>query len=101
MQMTGRISPTARDKEIEKFGNEKDVHIMLSSLKTGGVGLNLTMANKCILVDPWWNAAIQDQASNIPELQGLRRVEVWQANNETLGLLPLVPDRANPSGGVC
>lgn len=34
---------------------------MISSLKTGGVGLNMTMANKCILVDPWWNEAIQDQ----------------------------------------
>lgn len=38
---------------------------MISSLKTGGVGLNLTMANKCILVDPWWNEAIQDQVGEL------------------------------------
>ncbi|KAJ5782251.1 hypothetical protein N7457_004025 [Penicillium paradoxum] len=60
--LTGQVSPTSRDKEIEVFGKEKDTNILLSSLKTGGVGLNLTMANKCILVDPWWNAAIQNQA---------------------------------------
>ncbi|KAJ5807438.1 Helicase C-terminal [Penicillium robsamsonii] len=60
--ITGKVSPTSRDKKIEKFAKEKNVKIMITSLKTGGVGLNLTMANKCILVDPWWNEAIQDQA---------------------------------------
>ncbi|EKV11056.1 SNF2 family helicase, putative [Penicillium digitatum PHI26] len=60
--ITGKVSPTSRDQQIEKFGKDKDIKIMISSLKTGGVGLNLTMANKCILVDPWWNEAIQDQA---------------------------------------
>ncbi|KAI2703430.1 hypothetical protein DTO006G1_5376 [Penicillium roqueforti] len=60
--ITGKVSPTSRDRQIEQFSKEKDIKIMISSLKTGGVGLNLTMANKCILVDPWWNEAIQDQA---------------------------------------
>ncbi|CAG8002130.1 unnamed protein product [Penicillium nalgiovense] len=60
--ITGKVSPISRDKQIEQFSKEKDIKIMISSLKTGGVGLNLTMANKCILVDPWWNEAIQDQA---------------------------------------
>lgn len=32
------------------------------SLKAGAVGLNLTVANHVILVDPWWNPAIEDQA---------------------------------------
>jgi len=32
------------------------------SLKAGAVGLNLTAANNCILVDPWWNPAVEDQA---------------------------------------
>ncbi|CAI7611743.1 unnamed protein product [Penicillium glandicola] len=60
--ITGKVSPTSREKQIEQFGTDKDVKILISSLRTGGVGLNLTMANKCILVDPWWNEAIQDQA---------------------------------------
>ncbi|OQE26963.1 hypothetical protein PENFLA_c006G08157 [Penicillium flavigenum] len=60
--VTGKVSPISRDKQIEQFSKEKDIKVMISSLRTGGVGLNLTMANKCILVDPWWNEAIQDQA---------------------------------------
>lgn len=34
----------------------------ISSLQAGGVGLNLTCANRVILSDPWWNAAIEMQA---------------------------------------
>ncbi|KAJ6184963.1 hypothetical protein N7519_006264 [Penicillium mononematosum] len=60
--ITGKVSPISRDERIEQFSKEKDIKVMISSLRTGGVGLNLTMANKCILVDPWWNEAIQDQA---------------------------------------
>ncbi|OQE45050.1 hypothetical protein PENCOP_c002G08413 [Penicillium coprophilum] len=60
--ITGKVPPAARDEQIEKFSKEKEIKVMVSSLRTGGVGLNLTMANKCILVDPWWNEAIQDQA---------------------------------------
>ena len=61
IQVTGKVSPISRDKQIEQFTKEKDIKIMISTLKTGGVGLNLTMVNKCIFVDPWWNEAIQDQ----------------------------------------
>lgn len=32
------------------------------SIKVGGVGLNLANANVVILVDPWWNPAVEDQA---------------------------------------
>ncbi|KAF3027762.1 hypothetical protein E8E15_008686 [Penicillium rubens] len=60
--ITGKVSPISRDKQIEQFSKEKDIKVMISSLRTGGVGLNLTMANKCILMDPWWNEAIQNQA---------------------------------------
>lgn len=42
------------DKDSEK-------RIMIASLKAGGTGLDLSAANKCILVDLWWNEAIQEQ----------------------------------------
>ena len=38
--------------------------IMLVSLKTGGVGLNLTSANVVFMCDPWWNEAVENQAIN-------------------------------------
>ncbi|RYF12379.1 MAG: DEAD/DEAH box helicase, partial [Deltaproteobacteria bacterium] len=39
-------------------------HVMLLSLKAGGVGLNLTAADHVFLLDPWWNPAVEDQAAD-------------------------------------
>ncbi|MBI3459188.1 SWF/SNF helicase family protein, partial [Candidatus Azambacteria bacterium] len=36
--------------------------VFLISLKAGGVGLNLTAADYCIILDPWWNPAVENQA---------------------------------------
>jgi SNF2 family DNA or RNA helicase len=35
------------------------IQVFLVSLKTAGVGLNLTAANKVFLMDPWWNPAVE------------------------------------------
>ena len=46
---------------VEKFnGGEKKAFLL--SLKVGGVGLNLTGADHVIIVDPWWNPAVEEQA---------------------------------------
>ena len=37
--------------------------VLIATMKTGGIGLNLTMANKCIICDQWWNAAMEQQVS--------------------------------------
>lgn len=51
---TGRMSHDARERALASFGNpEKDVRILLASLKCGGIGLNLTMASRVICLDPW------------------------------------------------
>ncbi|PYI15018.1 hypothetical protein BO99DRAFT_393537 [Aspergillus violaceofuscus CBS 115571] len=61
--LTGKMNLAKREASMKQFsdvnGNTK---IMLASLKAGGIGLDLTAANKCILVDLWWNDAVQDQA---------------------------------------
>jgi SNF2 family DNA or RNA helicase len=52
-----------RANAVEEFSNPSGgTDIMLISLRAGGVGLNLTAASAVILVDPWWNPAIEDQA---------------------------------------
>jgi SNF2 family DNA or RNA helicase len=38
--------------------------LLLLSLKAGGVGLTLTAADHVYIVDPWWNPAVEDQASD-------------------------------------
>ncbi len=48
---------------VEEFQKEQ-VPVFLISLKAGGTGLNLTAADVVIHVDPWWNGAIENQATD-------------------------------------
>jgi SNF2 family DNA or RNA helicase len=50
-----------RPKEIQQF-KDGDAPAFLISLKAGGFGLNLTEADYCFLLDPWWNPATEAQA---------------------------------------
>ncbi|ONI71244.1 helicase [Actinosynnema sp. ALI-1.44] len=50
-----------RDKVIQRFKNGT-APVFLISLKAGGFGLNLTEADYCFLLDPWWNPATEAQA---------------------------------------
>ncbi len=52
-----------RDEVIERF-RTGDVNLFLISLKAGGVGLNLTEADTVIHYDPWWNPAVETQATD-------------------------------------
>jgi SNF2 family DNA or RNA helicase len=62
--MSGKMSFSSREDQVKDFRDDEDIHVLISSLRTGGVGLDLSMANKCIMVDLWWNEAIQDQVSH-------------------------------------
>lgn len=60
-KLTG--STRKREEAIEKFTSGK-ASIFLISLKAGGVGLNLTEADTVIHYDPWWNPAVENQATD-------------------------------------
>ena len=51
-----------RKNVINHFNNNDRVRLFLISLKTGGFGINLTSADTVILVDPWWNPMVENQA---------------------------------------
>jgi non-specific serine/threonine protein kinase len=53
-----------RQEIIEKFQKEKNASLFLLSLKAGGTGLNLTNADYVVHFDPWWNPAVEDQATD-------------------------------------
>ncbi|KAF3003413.1 hypothetical protein E8E13_000292 [Curvularia kusanoi] len=61
-QYQGRMSLIARDKAIKRFANDDSKRVLLASLRCGGLGLNLTMASKVVMIDPWWNQASEQQA---------------------------------------
>lgn len=50
-----------RSKNIAQFQEDACLRIMIATVKTGGTGVDLTAANKCILMDLWWNDAVQQQ----------------------------------------
>ena len=58
--LTGQTAD--REHEIARFSREDDVHCFFISLKVGGVGLNLTVADYVFIIDPWWNPAAEMQA---------------------------------------
>ncbi|KAK8051006.1 hypothetical protein PG993_002391 [Apiospora rasikravindrae] len=58
----GEMTANQRTAAIDTFHEKDEVKIMVASLKCGGVALNLTCANRVILIDPWWNASIEEQA---------------------------------------
>jgi superfamily II DNA or RNA helicase len=57
-------STTDRAKVVEKFQTNATIPVFLISLKAGGVGLNLTGADTVVHFDPWWNPAVEDQATD-------------------------------------
>lgn len=62
VRLDGSITKKQREKIVFDFQNNKNINIFLISLKAGGVGLNLTSANTALLLEPWWNPAVEEQA---------------------------------------
>lgn len=61
--LDGSISAVQRKERIAAF-QAGEGEVFLISLKAGGAGLNLTAADYVIHMDPWWNPAVEDQASD-------------------------------------
>lgn len=62
--LVGATSKEKRAELVQRFNNGQEASVFLISLKAGGTGLNLTAASVVIHVDPWWNGAVQEQATD-------------------------------------
>ena len=62
-ELDGSTPSGQRRARVQAF-QEGSAPVFLLSLKAGGVGLNLTAATSVILLDPWWNPAVEDQAAD-------------------------------------
>lgn len=60
------LDGTSKDRfdQVDRFNDSPDIPIFLISLKAGGTGLNLTSADYVIHYDPWWNPAVENQATD-------------------------------------
>jgi SNF2 family DNA or RNA helicase len=70
----GGIPRKSREKMVSEFAEPDGPGIFILSLKAGGVGLNLTRANRVFHFDRWWNPAVEDQATD-------RAFRIGQAKN--------------------
>ena len=62
--ITGSTPKQERIRLVGEFNSREDVPVFLISLKAGGTGLNLIGADVVIHYDPWWNLAVQNQATD-------------------------------------
>lgn len=63
-----------RQQQVDRFQEDESIPVFLISLKAGGVGLNLSAADTVIHFDPWWNAAVEAQATDRAHRIGQKRV---------------------------
>ena len=61
-----RLDGSTADRQavVDRFQDPNGPPVMLLSLKAGGTGLTLTAADHVVLMDPWWNPAVEDQAAD-------------------------------------
>ncbi|KAH9707388.1 Helicase-like transcription factor CHR28 [Citrus sinensis] len=61
-RLDGTMSLAARDRAVKDFNADREITVMLMSLKAGNLGLNMVAASHVILLDLWWNPTTEDQA---------------------------------------
>lgn len=74
LYLDGKTKSKDRIKLVDEFNNSDNTKVFLISLKAGGTGLNLTSANLVIHFDPWWNPAVEHQATDRAHRIGQRNV---------------------------
>lgn len=74
--LDGQTPQEDRMRLVDSFNKKADVKVFLISLKAGGLGLNLTSADYVILLDPWWNPAVEQQAIDRSHRIGQKRTVI-------------------------
>ncbi len=75
----GGTSRAEREKALKSFQDTPNGSVLLMTLKTGGVGLNLVKASYVFHIEPWWNPAVENQASDRAHRLGqLKPVQVYR-----------------------
>jgi superfamily II DNA or RNA helicase len=72
--LDGSTPQKQRQAEVDRYNNSPDIPVFLISLKAGGTGLNLTGADTVVHFDPWWNPAVEAQATDRAHRIGQKKV---------------------------
>lgn len=103
LYLDGQTAMDERQRLVDEF-QQGDCQFFLISLKAGGLGLNLTAANYVILMDPWWNPSIEDQATDRAHRIGQERnvtvIRLVSANTIEEKILKLHEDKQSLSDRI-
>ena len=88
LRIDGSMSQKARKTSVEQFVKDDRItapHVMLATLKSGGVGLNLMRASVVFIMDPWYNPTAEDQAMDrVYRIGQTRPVLIYKVLTDTL-----------------
>lgn len=77
LRYDGSMDVRHRAEAVNKFFDDPEVKVLLVSTKCGSLGLNLTIANRVIILDVWWNPALENQAiDRVHRIGQTKNVEV-------------------------
>ena len=72
-RVDGTMSLMQREEHLQDFKTRRSVCVLLLSLRAASLGLNLVVANHVVLLDLWWNPAVEDQAIDRTHRIGQRK----------------------------
>jgi SNF2 family DNA or RNA helicase len=79
----GSMTHGQKQGVLDEFHSDPDVQVLLMSLKCGALGLNLTVANRVVMLDVWWNPFLEEQAiDRVHRLGQTKPVEVVRLTME-------------------
>jgi SNF2 family DNA or RNA helicase len=79
LKLDGSMVRSRRTAVMSSFSSDDSIRVLLVSLTAGNLGLNLTSANRVILLDPWWNPAVESQAvDRVHRVGQTRSVQVFK-----------------------
>jgi SNF2 family DNA or RNA helicase len=100
----GDMDMHARQDALDTFRNDPHVPVMLTSIRAGGVGLNLTCASLVVCCDLWWNEAVEMQAvERVHRLGQTKEVEVarmWVRGGVEERIMALQREKGTMAGFV-
>jgi len=84
-KVVGGQSRAMRDAEVDQFRSDPETHVLLATIKSGGVGLTLTEASYIVHFDHWWNPALKWQAEDRvhrvgQQAAGVNIYEFWMSD---------------------
>jgi len=92
-RLDGSMVESKRTQQIHRFREESEVKVFLMSLKAGCLGLNLTVARRVVIVDPWWNPSTEDQATDrvyrLGQTQKVQMVRLIMEKSVELGIMKI------------